>query len=47
MTEMIEGVVCWFSLPKKYGFCSSDSDGREYFVHLSAITASGLSSLEF
>ena len=40
-----EGCVCWFSNTRGYGFLKRDSDGKEFFVHFSAIDMEGYKSL--
>ena len=38
--------VCkWFNATKGYGFLSPDAGGPDVFVHMSAITRSGLTGL--
>lgn len=41
----LTGTVKWFSDPKGYGFIE-DQDGRDLFVHYTAIDGSGFRSLE-
>jgi cold shock protein len=42
---MQKGTVKWFDTTRGYGFIQPDSGGRDVFVHISAVEAAGLRSL--
>jgi CspA family cold shock protein len=42
---MATGIVKFFNYDKGYGFISDDQGGSDAFVHVSAVEASGLNSL--
>jgi cold shock protein len=45
-TEMARGTVKWFNPTKGYGFIQpSGGDGKDVFVHISAVERAGLRSL--
>ena len=43
MSERLNGTVKWFNEKKGFGFI--ESDGKDYFVHFSAIQGDGFKSL--
>lgn len=43
---MAYGTVKWFNSKKGYGFISSDLGERDVFVHITALKASGIETLE-
>jgi cold shock protein len=40
------GKVRWFNNKKGYGFLQKDSDGKDIFIHYSAITMEGYKTLK-
>jgi len=42
---MQEGTVKWFSTERGYGFIQPTDGGRDVFVHITALEAAGLRSL--
>lgn len=42
---MATGIVKWFNAQKGYGFIQPDDQGRDVFVHISAVERAGLGSL--
>lgn len=45
MSERVEGTVKWFNATKGFGFIER-SEGKDVFVHYSAISGSGYRSLQ-
>ena len=42
---MATGTVKWFNTEKGYGFIAPDEGGKDVFVHIRAVQASGLDGL--
>ena len=42
---MANGTVKWFNPTKGYGFIAPDNGGKDVFVHISALEAAGIRSL--
>ena len=42
---MITGTVKWFNKTKGFGFVSPEDGSKDVFVHISAVEASGLDTL--
>jgi CspA family cold shock protein len=43
---MAKGMVKWFNADKGYGFIEPEGGGKDIFVHISKVQASGLQTLE-
>jgi CspA family cold shock protein len=43
---MAIGTVKWFNADKGYGFIQPEDGGKDVFVHITAVQASGLSGLK-
>jgi CspA family cold shock protein len=43
---MPNGTVKWFNTKKGFGFIEPEDGGKDIFVHISAVEASGLAGLE-
>ncbi|NIP76440.1 MAG: cold shock domain-containing protein [Xanthomonadales bacterium] len=42
---MATGTVKWFNSEKGYGFIAPDEGGKDVFVHITAVRAAGLETL--
>ena len=42
---MPNGKIKWFNQGKGYGFIEQDSGGKDVFVHINALEASGIDTL--
>lgn len=42
---METGVVKWFNANKGYGFVNPEKGGKDVFIHISAVEAAGIRSL--
>ena len=43
---MPTGTVKWFNAQKGFGFIQPEDGGKDVFVHITAVQAAGLSSLD-
>ncbi len=43
---MASGTVKWFNPTKGFGFIAPDDGGKDVFVHITAVQAAGLSTLD-
>lgn len=43
---MATGTVKWFNATKGFGFIEPDEGGKDVFVHITAVQASGLQGLQ-
>jgi CspA family cold shock protein len=42
----MQGTVKWFDMKKGYGFIQPEGGGKDAFVHITAVQAAGLASLD-
>lgn len=43
---MATGVVKWFNSNKGYGFVQSEQDGKDVFIHITALERAGITNLQ-
>ncbi len=43
---MATGIVKWYNTAKNFGFIQQDTGGSDIFVHVSALEAAGLHTLD-
>ena len=43
---MAAGTVKWFNVQKGFGFIQPEDGGKDVFVHITAVQASGLNGLD-
>ena len=43
---MINGKIKWFNPTKGYGFIENDEEGKDTFLHVSALVQAGIDTLE-
>jgi CspA family cold shock protein len=45
MSAMANGTVKWFNADKGFGFITPDDGGKDVFLHITAVQAAGLTSV--
>ena len=43
---MPTGTVKWFNAPKGFGFIQTEDGGKDVFVHITAVQAAGMQTLD-
>ena len=46
MSDRIIGTVKWFNSQKGFGFIQPDDGGKDVFVHITAVQAAGMATLD-